>query len=135
MLEEVKVQVKDIDLVWHVVQPMLQPAIDLNEGDFDADHVYENLHKETMQLFLGYNTEDIIYAAITEICPYQHNRALRIVLMGGTNINSWVDTDIFENFGKLQGCNRIEIVGRKGWIKKLQSRGYKQTHFIVTKEL
>jgi len=135
MLEEVKVRVDDIDLVWPVVLPMLQRAIDLNDGDFDGNHVFERLMEDTMQLFIGYNTDDIIYAAVTELIPYQHNKALRIVLMGGKQINSWVDTKIFEKFGKLEGCNRIEIVGRKGWVKKLISRGYKQTHYIVTKEL
>lgn len=135
MLEEVKVKVEDIDLVWPVVLPMLQRAIDLNDGDFDGNHVFERLMEDTMQLFIGYNTDDIIYAAVTELIPYQHNKALRIVLMGGKQINSWVDTKIFEKFGKLEGCNRIEIVGRKGWVKKLESRGYKQTHYIVTKEL
>jgi len=135
MLEEVKVKVDDIDLVWPVVLPMLQRAIDLNDGDFDGNHVFERLMEDTMQLFIGYNTDDIIYAAVTELIPYQHNKALRIVLMGGKQINSWVDTKIFEKFGKLEGCNRIEIVGRKGWVKKLISRGYKQTHYIVTKEL
>lgn len=135
MLEEVKVKVDDIDLVWPVVLPMLQRAIDLNDGDFDGNHVFERLMEDTMQLFIGYNTDDIIYAAVTELIPYQHNKALRIVLMGGKQINRWVDTKIFEKFGKLEGCNRIEIVGRKGWVKKLESRGYKQTHYIVTKEL
>lgn len=135
MLEEVKVKVGDIDLVWPVVLPMLQRAIDLNDGDFDGNHVFERLMEDTMQLFIGYNTDDIIYAAVTELIPYQHNKALRIVLMGGKKINSWVDTKTFETFGKLEGCNRIEIVGRKGWVKKLISRGYKQTHYIVTKEL
>lgn len=135
MLEEVKVKVGDIDLVWPVVLPMLQRAIDLNDGDFDGNHVFERLMEDTMQLFIGYNTDDIIYAAVTELIPYQHNKALRIVLMGGKQINSWVDTKIFEKFGRLEGCNRIEIVGRKGWVKKLISRGYKQTHYIVTKEL
>ena len=135
MLEEVKVKVDDIDLVWPVVLPMLQRAIDLNDGDFDGNHVYERLMEDTMQLFVGYNTDDIIYAAVTELIPYQHNKALRIVLMGGKQINSWVDTKTFEKFGRLEGCNRIEIVGRKGWVKKLISRGYKQTHYIVTKEL
>jgi hypothetical protein len=135
MLEEVKVKVGDIDLVWPVVLPMLQRAIDLNDGDFDGNHVYERLMEDTMQLFVGYNTDDIIYAAVTELIPYQYNKALRIVLMGGKQINSWVDTKTFEKFGKLEGCNRIEIVGRKGWVKKLISRGYKQTHYIVTKEL
>jgi len=135
MLEEVKVKVEDIDLVWPVVLPMLQRAIDFNDGDFDGNHVFERLMEDTMQLFIGYNTDDIIYAAVTELIPYQHNKALRIVLMGGKQINSWVDTKIFEKFGKLEGCNRIEIVGRKGWVKKLESRGYKQTHYIVTKEL
>lgn len=135
MLEEVKVKVDDIDLVWPVVLPMLQRAIDLNDGDFDGNHVYERLMEDTMQLFVGYNTDDIIYAAVTELIPYQHNKALRIILMGGKQINSWVDTKTFEKFGRLEGCNRIEIVGRKGWVKKLISRGYKQTHYIVTKEL
>ena len=135
MLEEVKVKVGDIDLVWPVVLPMLQRAIDLNDGDFDGNHVYERLMEDTMQLFVGYNTDDIIYAAVTELIPYQYNKALRIVLMGVKQINSWVDTKTFEKFGKLEGCNRIEIVGRKGWVKKLISRGYKQTHYIVTKEL
>ena len=135
MLEEVKVKVGDIDLVWPVVLPKLQRAIDLNDGDFDGNHVYERLMEDTMQLFVGYNTDDIVYAAVTELIPYQYNKALRIVLMGGKQINSWVDTKTFEKFGKLEGCNRIEIVGRKGWVKKLISRGYKQTHYIVTKEL
>lgn len=135
MLEEVKVKVGDIDLVWPVVLPMLQRAIDFNDGDFDGNHVFERLMEDTMQLFVGYNTDDIIYAAVTELIPYQYNKALRIVLMGGKQINSWVDTKTFEKFGKLEGCNRIEIVGRKGWVKKLISRGYKQTHYIVTKEL
>jgi hypothetical protein len=135
MLEEVKVKVGDIDLVWPVVLPMLQRAIDFNDGDFDGNHVFERLMEDTMQLFIGYNTDDIIYAAVTELIPYQHNKALRIVLMGGKQINSWVDTKTFEKFGRLEGCNRIEIVGRKGWVKKLESRGYRQTHYIVTKEL
>lgn len=135
MLEEVRVSVKDIDLVWPVVLPMLQRAIDLNDGDFDSDYVFDNLMKDTMQLFIGYSKDDIIYASVTELLPYQHNKALRIILMGGKQIDSWVDTKIFEKFAKQQGCNRIEIVGRKGWIKKLESRGYKQTHYIVTKEI
>lgn len=135
MLEEVRVQVSDLDLVWPVVQPMLQRAIDYNGGDFDSDYIIHSLVQDTMQLFVGYNEKDIIYAAVTEILVYQNKKALRIVLMAGKDMDSWVDTKLFEKFGKLEGCDRIEIVGRKGWVKKLLSKGYKQTHYIVTKEL
>lgn len=135
MLDETLVKVEDVDLVWHVVKPMLQRAIEYNDGDFDTSFVLGRLMDGTMQLFIGYDTKDIIYAAVTEILPYQKRKALRIVLMGGKNINSWVDTKIFEKFSRSQGCDRIEIVGRKGWIKKLEKRGYKQTHYIVTKEV
>lgn len=135
MLEETLVKVDDVDLVWPVVKPMLQRAIEYNQGDFDTNYVLSRLMDSTMQLFVGYDTKDIIYAAVTEILPYQKLRALRIVLMGGKDIDSWVDTKIFERFALSQACERIEIVGRKGWIKKLKSRGYKQTHYIVTKEV
>ena len=135
MLDETLVSVNDVELVWPVAQPLLQKAINYNDGDFDSDHVFFRLQQQTMQLFIGYNPKDVIYAAVTEIIPYQKRKSLRIVLMGGKDIDSWVDTKIFERFAKVQGCDRIEIVGRKGWIKKLKTRGYQQKHFIVTKEL
>lgn len=135
MLDETLVKVDDVDLVWPVVKPMLQRAIEYNDGDFDTNFVLSRLMNSTMQLFVGYNEKEIIYSAVTEILPYQKRKALRIVLMGGKNIDSWVDTKIFEKFAVSQECDRIEIVGRKGWIKKLETRGYKQTHYIVTKEV
>jgi hypothetical protein len=135
MLDETLVKVDDVDLVWPVVKPMLQRAIEYNDGDFDSNFVLSRLLDSTMQLFVGYNPKEIIYAAVTEILPYQKVKALRIVLMGGKDIDSWVDTTIFERFARSQNCARIEIVGRKGWIKKLETRGYKQTHYIVTKEV
>ena len=135
MLDETLVGVNDVDLVWPVVKPMLQRAIDFNDGDFDSNFVLSRLLNSTMQLFVGYNPKEIVYAAVTEILPYQKRKALRIVLMGGKDIDSWVDTKIFERFARSQECDRIEIVGRKGWIKKLETRGYKQTHYIVTKEI
>lgn len=40
-----------------------------------------------------------------------------------------------EAWGRAQGCNKVTIMGRRGWVKALSPVGYKPTAVVMTKEL
>ena len=74
-------------------------------------------------------------AVITEMAEYPQKKILRYFLAGGKNLGHWL-TDIqtkIEDFAKRNGCNAIEVAGRKGWIRKLH--GYNKPVFIIRKDL
>ena len=99
--------------------------------------IFDSLLKKKMQLWISWNVKtNVVEAAIvTEIIDYPRLRSCRYFLAGGTNMKSWFNPikEQVEQWAKLNKCQRIELVGRKGWVKWL--RDYKQKHIILMKEL
>jgi hypothetical protein len=51
--------------------------------------------------------------------------------IGGKDLESWKQpiVDALAEFGKLNGCDRIEFMGRRGWVKSLKQIGWKETYY------
>ena len=63
-------------------------------------------------------------------------KACRIVTLGGRGFDDWVDLiETIEEWAKEMGCNSVEMFCRKGFIKKLGSRGYGEIYTVLGKEL
>lgn len=87
-----------------------------------------------MQLWISWN-DGIEASFVTEVCDYPQMRVMRWVLAGGSNMESWLTllTEKVENWAKKNKCQRLEIVGRKGWTKVL--RDYEPQAVYFVKEL
>ena len=126
-----QVPVEDLEFIWSQVRPQIEKALD---GSYSSYDILEYIKQNRMQLWISWN-DGIEASFVTEVCDYPQLRVLRWVLAGGSNMESWLDlvTSKVEDWAKRNNCQRLEIVGRKGWTKVL--RDYKPQAVYFVKEL
>jgi len=126
-----QVPVEDLEFIWSQVRPQIEKALD---GSYSSYDILEYIKQNRMQLWISWN-DGIEASFVTEVCDYPQLRVMRWVLAGGSNMESWLDlvTSKVEDWAKRNNCQRLEIVGRKGWTKVL--RDYKPQAVYFVKEL
>jgi hypothetical protein len=126
-----QVPVEDLEFIWSQVKPQIEKALD---GSYSSYDILEYIKQNRMQLWISWN-DGIEASFVTEVCDYPQLRVMRWVLAGGSNMESWLDlvTSKVEDWAKRNNCQRLEIVGRKGWTKVL--RDYKPQAVYFVKEL
>lgn len=62
---------------------------------------------------------------VTQLSYYPAGTILQSTLMFGNSLDESIDAmwAVIEQFARQQGCSRVEIVGRKGWERKLARYG------------
>lgn len=75
-------------------------------------------------------------AAIVEISQYAAKRVIAIV-HGGGDKNELADElePMIEAFGRERGCDLIGVMGRKGWIREGEKRGWHLGYVCMLKAL
>ena len=126
-----QVPVEDLEFIWPQVKAQLEKALD---GSYSSYDILEYIKQNRMQLWISWN-DGIEASFVTEVCDYPQMRVMRWVLAGGSNMESWLDlvTSKVEDWAKKNNCQRLEIVGRKGWTKVL--RDYEPQAVYFVKEL
>ena len=126
-----QVPVEDLEFIWSQVKPQIEKALD---GSYSSYDILEYIKQNRMQLWISWN-DGIEASFVTEVCDYPQLRVMRWVLAGGSNMELWLDlvTSKVEDWAKRNNCQRLEIVGRKGWNKVL--RDYKPQAVYFVKEL
>ena len=126
-----QVPVEDLEFIWSQVRPQIEKALD---GSYSSYDILEYIKQNRMQLWISWN-DGIEASFVTEVCDYPQLRVMRWVLAGGSNMESWLDlvTSKVEDWAKRNNCQRLEIVGRKGWTKVL--RDYEPQAVYFVKEL
>jgi hypothetical protein len=120
---------------WEAATPFLQKAIDLNRGEFDIDDIYQAIKAKDMQLW-GIHDGELKAVMVTEIIIYPKLKRLRVVLNGGILIDTWLDVvmETLDRFKEAHGCKDVEILGRRGWVKKLAKYGYREYQTVTIKD-
>ena len=126
-----QVPVEDLEFIWSQVKPQIEKALD---GSYSSYDILEYIKQNRMQLWISWN-DGIEASFVTEVCDYPQLRVMRWVLAGGSNMESWLElvTSKVEDWAKRNNCQRLEIVGRKGWTKVL--RDYEPQAVYFVKEL
>lgn len=126
-----QVPVEDLEFIWPQVKAQLEKALD---GSYSSYDILTYIKENRMQLWISWN-DGIEASFVTEVCDYPQMRVMRWVLAGGSNMESWLTllTEKVENWAKKNKCQRLEIVGRKGWTKVL--RDYEPQAVYFVKEL
>jgi hypothetical protein len=126
-----QVPIEDLEFIWSQVKPQIEKALD---GSYSSYDILEYIKQNRMQLWISWN-DGIEASFVTEVCDYPQLRVMRWVLAGGSNMESWLDlvTSKVEDWARRNNCQRLEIVGRKGWTKVL--RDYEPQAVYFVKEL
>ena len=73
---------------------------------------------------------------VTQFTVYPRKKVFTILLCCGDHLNKWY-SPLFEmlySFANVNKCDLAEVVGRKGWVRKLKDDGFKQSVWIVERE-
>lgn len=85
-------------------------------------------------LWLAWNGQAIEAAASTVLINSDIGKVCVIAACGGTGMKRWLPLlDGIESYARDEGCTRVRIYGRKGWLRVLD--GYREKHVILDKDL
>jgi hypothetical protein len=114
--------------VWYRVEHFIREAIE-RVGLCNFDDVADDVLCGSALLWLVWDGKDIQGAVVTELTT---DRVCTIVAYGGRMADLHLLREL-ESYARAEGCNRIRIMGRKGWVRVLNK--YRQPYVILEKEL
>ena len=125
---------EDVSVVWPSILEYVEEVVSHSQGEATSDHYYEELTSGTMQLWVSIEGKEVLACMITQIAPYPNKQVLRIIALGGVEMDKWIHflPDI-EHWAMNIGCTALEAWGRKGWLRILQD--WKCSYHILTKDL
>lgn len=111
--------------------PYLQAAIEYDRSrGYDLSDIKDRVMLGDLQLWRG---DD--WAAVTEVLNYPRRRTVLIHLAGGKLTSMVQANDDLEEFARVMGADYIEIIGRKGWARRLRDMGYEEAAVHLVKEV
>ncbi|WP_244067555.1 hypothetical protein [Bradyrhizobium sp. Ce-3] len=85
-------------------------------------------------LWLAWAEGGIQATASTILINSDIGKVCVITACGGTGMKRWLPLlDGIESYARDEGCTRVRIYGRKGWLRVLD--GYREKHIIMDKEI
>lgn len=128
----------EIENVWDKVSRHLKLATDLSRGRYRLRDVKEKLMRNEHQLWIVFEGDGNVVASITStFTVYPQFTTLHGQFLGGDRLEEWKGPflDVFERWGRDNGCAKIEFTGRPGWAKALADKGFKETFRIYERDL
>ena len=123
------VSIEEIELHRQVIKKYLDKVL-VKATEVTEHSVMEGIFKGDSQLWLARDSEEEVVGIVT----YPTTKRLLIHLLGGTEIEKWVQTIAsIEEWAESKGLEGIEIRGRKGWLKLLPDYSCKTV--LMIKEL
>lgn len=129
---------KDIDNYWHLVREFIVQSLRKMSDGSKLDDIYHDLITNNKQLWIAYDRDEekIIGCALTSIVVFPEFKKLLYYIVSGKNFELWRDYSfVIENWAKSNGCTKIEMCGRLGWRKYLESLGFKLVSIGMEKDL
>ena len=125
---------EDVHVIWPSILEYVEEVVSHSQGEMTSENFYEELTNGSMQLWVSIEGKEVLACMITQIAPYPNKQVLRIIALGGVEMDKWIQflPDI-EHWAMNIGCTALEAWGRKGWLRILQD--WKCSYHILTKDL
>lgn len=112
-----------VPIVWPEVASMLEDALSYGNGEYELVDIFEAVRSGAMQLWA---TEKSV--AVTTLIQYPRRTTCLIAAAGGDLEDLKEHLPLVEEWAIWQGCDAIEVMGRKGWLRVLPDYHQCQVH-------
>ena len=121
------------------IDKYLDKVIPYTGGRYAREDILEGIENRILDLWVPINVEKntVDGVVVTQFTVYPRKKVFTILLCCGDHLNKWY-APLFEMLYEVatyNNCNLAEVLGRKGWIRKLKDNGFKQTMWIVEREI
>jgi hypothetical protein len=133
----VQVHADNVRQVAELVGPLIDAALEHASGELTTDDILNCATRGKFQVWLVTQARQLVGAATTQVVQYPRCAAVRVVTLGGRDMDSWAARldDEIQAFGREQGATRIEACGRKGLERKLRELAYIPRYTMLVKEI
>ena len=131
----VLVRPEEIDVFWDHVEDYIQKSSLRSYYGCKSEHIYQDIVAEESLLWVILDDKDVVGTIITTVHQYPNMHSLQVNLIGGENLDEWIEFfhTFIESWAIGIGCSYIEGIGRKGWKKYFPD--YDTDSVVFTKEL
>lgn len=122
-----------VSTIWDSVKDLITKTNDdvLNDNDIKG---YLLKGDYTLWVAIDEETRKVIAAMTTEFAYYPRDKVCRVVTLAGERMKEWIgNLDMVEDWAKEQGCNYLDMYGRRGWTKVLSD--WKEDSVLLRKKL
>ena len=116
-----------VKTIWPHVEHYVRRAVE-RVGLVTLDDVAADVLDGTYLLWIGWDNDKIIGALVTALYPDR----VHIVAYGG-RLKDLEFLPIIENYARAEGCKKLCLTGRKGWVRVLKD--FHQPYVVLEKEL
>lgn len=113
---------------WRGFYGLIQPTVDGSHGQLTSRSLLHNVSVGTYRMWIN---ESPPAALFTRFVDYPGKRVCRLMLLVANMDLVKENLPIVEAWAAENGCDDVEIFGRRGWRRALD--GYDETHVILTK--
>jgi hypothetical protein len=133
-VELVCVPQSQIWMVSSAVWAMLDPALAQQRGMTKVEILRKDCAAGRSQLwFVLADRSQVLAVAVTEVLQYPAKKMFCVAWLGGTQMRRWIEFfEIFKDLAKKQGCDGIEVHGRRGWERALRRWGMRFDRLVVS---
>jgi hypothetical protein len=119
---------------WEDAIPFVEKVIAKSHGYLKAVDVLDRLKEGRYRLWMAWRA-DPVGVVITEFCDYPQKRTCIVRVLGAHFMPSEWRAFLarIEAWAKQNGCQAMEVFGRKGWDRKLDD--YTLQQVVLRKEL
>lgn len=132
----VGVPVSHVPDVWDQSAHYIQAALERTEGEISLTDVRKSIMGRDMQLWVTIERGNITGALVTQLIEYPQTKACRYVALGGDLHGDFNQIDdVITRWAMHNECDRVELVGRRGWVRAMKNNGYTEAYSFVTKKV
>ena len=126
-----------LPLAWKHAVPLLLEGKKHWEDYATLESIHDEVMSGKLHLWMMNDSGAFILAMLTEFAVYPTKRVLRVLWICGEALGDGIGLflDFVERWAARQGITSIQVIGRKGWVRKLKRYGYVQTQWVVNKNL
>ena len=130
----------DIADTWYELEPHITALLEQDTcGTMTPDSIRRALIERDMQVLVPVDEENnIIGVALTEIRREMSGlRTFNIVGLGGARFDEWRDEGdrVLRAWARSVDAPVVQLIGRRGWVKKLADLGWKEEAVIMRLDL
>jgi len=129
----------DIDAVWHDIVGYLDFTETRSHGTMSAESIRDAIRDRDMQAMVVVDDDnEIIGVAVTELrSSPTGTRVLHIVALAGDRFDEWQEEGdrILRKWALSIEAPVVQLVGRRGWVKRLKPLGWQEDAVMMTLDL
>lgn len=133
---EIVVQLLDenaIDRFWPQISAEMDNVPHLWSERFTKDAVHFFMMNKQFQVWGAAIGGTIVTIVVTQIAVFPRCRILETLFAFGNSLDNVLPEIVakLEYFARCQNCTYVDIIGRKGWAKKLKPYGVREVGIVL----